>query len=141
MRTQAEILERIEEIRKTDFWGFEASDLIDHLDYKNAKPFLKEGVKDSEWDADKQEDVKKVMINYMEFAWKKANDFRGISTSGSLSHFRAWLWIDGSDEALKIMPGGDYTFYGKNELCKICNYLGLDSKKWDDGVRLNEEPD
>ena len=140
MRTQEEILRRVKKIEKRDLLRFETNDLLGYLEHESVKPFLKKEARDKPWKPEKQKDVKKIMIEYMGFAWEKANNCRGISSSRSMSHYRAWLWIDGSPEALKIIPAADYEHYGKNELCKICNYLKLDSKQWDDGVRCNTEP-
>jgi len=51
MRTQVEILNRIREVEKDhlDFLGTQRSDLIDHLDYENAKSFLKDNVTIGQW--------------------------------------------------------------------------------------------
>ena len=83
MRTQEEILARINEIKGKDFFGFETSDLIGFLNYENAKPFLKEGVKKSAWKIEKRT-PKEIMIDYMPFAWEKANNKRGISASRNM---------------------------------------------------------
>ena len=55
----------------------------------------------------------------------------------SLSHYTAWLWLDGADELASSLD--QYEFYGKPHLCAVCKYLGLDADKWDDGVRANKE--
>ncbi len=61
----------------------------------------------------------------------------GLSANRSMSHYRAWLWIEGewSDEDIAALE--DYEDYGKPKLIKICNYLGIDHSKLDDGVRTN----
>ncbi len=142
MKTQQEIADRIAERRERDILGFETGELIPFLDYSHARPFLKEGVTEPEW-AESQttltvESVRQQMVDYMEFAWSKANNFRGISASRSLQHYQAWLWLLGEEALASDLE--DYEFYGKDELVKICIFLGVDSDKWDDGVRANEEP-
>ncbi len=136
MRTQKEILSRIKAIQdnNSDLFGTELNDLICALEFENAKPFLKKGTKDKDWQ--QTADVKKEMIEYMSFAWEKANDKRGLSAMRSLAHYKAWLFLDGDDE---IWPTLDkYEHYGKEHLITICGYLGLDPNLWDDGVRENE---
>lgn len=137
-RTQNEILVRIEEIKKDDFFGFETSDLIEYLSFENAKQYLKDNVTKEQYNEDRQSIVPKVqMIDYMPFAWEKANNFRGLSASRSMSHYRAWLWLDGDNELWKTLE--DYQYYGKDKLVEICKYLGIDASQWDDGIRKNSE--
>jgi len=74
---------------------------------------------------------------YMEFAWDKANNRRGISAMRSLAHMSAWLWIDGKDElALSI---NEYNYYGKPQLVEICEVYGIDWKALDDGEWVTDE--
>lgn len=137
MRTQEEIVQRIKDIEDDDLFGFQTGDLIEYLDYEYAKPFLKDEITEEKWKSIRKlaETPKEQMINYMEFAWQKANDKRGLSAGRTMEHYTAWLWLDGDDE---IWPTLDkYEFYGKLHLIRICHYLGLDPTKWDDGVREN----
>lgn len=133
-RTQDEILNRILEVQDKDVLGFQRVDLIVYLDFDHAKQFLKEDAKKEEW---KQEvrSPKEKMIDYMPFAWEKANNCRGISAARSISHYQAWLWLDGNEELAEKIE--DYEFYGKPQLVMICEYLGLDHSRWDDGIRTN----
>ena len=73
------------------------------------------------------------MLEYMPFAWKKANDGRGLSAARSMSHFAAWTWLAGDD----LGDLTEYEFYGKDNLVRICEHYGWDPKKWDDGRRVN----
>lgn len=138
-RTQEEIVNRIESRKKNDMFGFEWQEYLSYLDYEHAKPYLKDGLTEQEW----QEHLstvahpKTVMINYMPFAWEKANSCRGISAWRSLSHYQAWLWLDGDEELWPTLD--DYQYYGKPQLVEICEYLGIDSSEWDDDVRVNSE--
>lgn len=134
MRTQNEILARIDKVKEDDFFGFQRNDLIDFLDFENAKPFLKDGVTDDKWKVESRT-PRDVMIEYMPFAWEKANDKRGLSSARTIEHYKTWLWLDGNEDlSLKIE---NYQYYGKPQLIMICEYLGLDYKQWDDGVRQN----
>lgn len=52
MRTDEEIIARIAEVDKRDFFGFETSDLVVRLPFEKAKPFLKDDAKAEEWKVD-----------------------------------------------------------------------------------------
>lgn len=128
-RTQEEILKKIQEVESSDFFGVMSSDLIDYLDFDNAKKFLKDGVTKEEWDAIEKKTPKERMIDYMDFAWDKANDERGLSAARSMQHYEIWLWLDGDEELHKTLEF--YTNYGKPQLMEICKYLGLDSSNYE----------
>lgn len=136
MRTQQEIVEKINSLSDYIF-DFERQDLLVRLDYENAKPFLKPETTQEIWDKARSKilPVREQMIDYMPFAWEKANDKRGISAYRSICHYSAWLWLEGNDSLSEEI--GDYEFYGKPQLIKICEYLGLDPNQWDDGIREN----
>ncbi len=139
MRTQEEIVARIKAREANDVFGFEVSEYVDYLDFEHAHPYLKEGVTEDEWEGPRSlTEVKDAMKDYMEFAWGKANGCRGISASRSISHYVAWMWLDGQTEIADTLED-DYEFYGKPQLVQICEYLGIDHKQWDDGRRSNEE--
>lgn len=138
-RTQNEIVARIEQRKAADPFGFEWPFYVGALDWAHAKPYLKEGAKESGWKRQDDAEVRAEAIDYMEFAWDKANGCRGLSAGRSLSHYIAWLWLLGDDELWPTLT--DYQYYGKDELRSICEYLDLDADRWDDGVRVNSEPD
>lgn len=135
MRTQTEILERIERLSIGDLFGFETSDLIASLPYEQAKPYLNADVRPEQWmpDSLERDDIIQRMKGYMPFAWEKANNCRGISAARSLAHFMSWLWLAGDDLGDLL----DYQWYGKDQLRKICEHYGWDADQWDDGVRTN----
>lgn len=137
MRTDQEILARIEEVESDDWLGFEQGDLIAALSFEAAKPFLKPEAEASEWKpaSDPLEDLRE----YMAFAWDKANNNRGISAGRSLSHIRAWLWLAGEDEFLSRVDLMEYSHYGKPQLRAICEHLGIDWTQHDDGRWTNDE--
>lgn len=129
MRTQQEIVDRIEAVKNEDFFGAETGDLLNALDFEHAKPYLKPGVTPEQWvDAASQtaEKVIEDMRNYMGFAWGKALDQRGLSASRSISHFRAWLWLLEDEELLAFINGDNYAQYGKPILRAICEKYGFD---------------
>jgi hypothetical protein len=135
MKTQEEILQRIEEVKENDFFGHQRHDLVSYLEFENAKPFLKEGVTVEQWQVETKTPKEK-MTDYMEFAWNKANDKRGLSAARSMDHYTSWLWLDGDEELYKTLS--DYEYYGKPQLIEICKYLGIEHTQYDDGVREND---
>lgn len=137
MRTQEEILARIEEVASRDWLGTQRESLIGVLTFANAKQFLKPEVTNDQWELNNDDAVRKEAIEYMEFAWDKANNCRGISAGRSLDHYTAWLWLLGDDDLWPTLE--DYEHYGKPQLRKICEYFGLDADQWDDDIRVNSE--
>lgn len=143
MRSQAEIIQRIQDAKKRDLLGFEWQEYFRAATKETAETFrgivFKADANLSDWEQEfkTDKDIRDCCIKYMDFAWEKANGFRGISASRSMAHYRAWLWLLGEDDFEDIM---DYEYYGKEHLRRICRFLGLDPDKWDDGVRLNMEP-
>lgn len=135
VRTNDEILVRIQERKSIDFFGFELEDLVIRLPFSLAKEFLKEDAKEEDWEQSPRgyEFLKQEAINYLQFSWDKANDQRGISAARSMHHFMAWLWLMGDD----LGELTEYQYYGKDQLVKICEHLGVDPSNYDDGVREN----
>ena len=138
MRTQEEILKRMEARKKIDLFSWEVNEYLYYLDYENAKPYLKKDVTKESWGERKEKKPAEKIKEYMDFAWEKANDCRGISAGRSLMHMVAWLWLDGQDKFLKKWNDlRDYEYYGKPQLVAICELYGIDWKQYDDGVRTN----
>ncbi len=140
---QKEIKARVEKRKDEDFLGFEWHEYLCYLKPADLRTHLKKGVTDEELNGiakslDRKELLEE-MKNYMPFAWDKANSFRGISASRSISHYAAWTWLIG-DVELSDSLEGLYEYYGKPCLVKICEHYDWDYSQWDDGVRLNEEP-
>lgn len=137
-RTGDEVLARINARKDGDVFGFEWPIYLEVLTFEQARPFLKADATGADWPAPKGlAQIREDAIKYMEFAWEKANNCRGISANRSISHYQAWLWLLGEDWGDKLMD--NYEFYGKPQLERVCQFFGLDSKKWDDGIRSNTE--
>lgn len=141
-RSPEEIVARCKSIERDDFFGFQRAELIAFLPFGAAREFLRPDVTAEQWKdhVPTVEKVTAVMLDYMPFAWKKANDRRGISASRSVEHMKAWLWLL-DEEALAEDLGRIYEFYGKPCLQVICDCFGWDWKQWDDGAWTNEESD
>jgi hypothetical protein len=137
MRTDDEIVARIDALRPTDFLGFDTQDLIVVLPFERAKKYLKPDAPADQWHPEPRdrESVLRKMRDYMPFAWEKANDCRGISASRSMSHYASWVWLLGDD----LGDLTDYEHYGKDNLVRICEKYGWDHKQWDDSRRVNSD--
>lgn len=147
MRSDEEIVQRLREVASNgrDWMGVEQGDLVMRLPFEAAKPFLKETATAESWGKAKPRDetgIKAEMLDYMPFAWDKANNRRGLSADRSISHMNAWLWLMGWDAAAKQMEDDDlYNCYGKPQLRAICEAFGWDWKQWDDGKWTSMEAD
>ncbi len=142
VRTLNEIYAKLQELewnKDDDFFGFKKSDLVTYLLFEQAKPYLKEKVTTDQWTPSKleRESIILEMLDYMEFAWGKANNCRGISSGRSIEHYEIWLWLLKDDlcEELEDM----YQYYGKPCLRVICEKYDWDWRKWDDGEWRNFE--
>lgn len=125
MRTPQEILDRIQEVGPSDFMGIIRNDLVDFLEFKHARQFLKETAIEKEWSEHYKkptvENVKCAMRNYLDFAFKKAEDERGISAARSMDHYSAWIWLLGEEERFGNLQ--DYDRYGMPHLNNIKDFL------------------
>lgn len=127
MRTQEEILKRFDEA--DDMFGTQQSDLVEYMTFENAKPHLKEEyVLEVESGAEKWEqrtDPKAEILDYLPFAYEKAEDERGLSAARSLLHFKSWIWLDDEEFYNKVLPIMDnYTNYGMPALNMISDHYG-----------------
>ncbi len=145
VRTPEELIRKIQEIcKEEDFLGVERGEYISVLDYQNAKPFLNKSVTEDVWNIQKQEytveNILFTMQDYMDFAWGKANNCRGISANRSIKHYIAWIWLTGEDDFHKTICDeykNNYQHYGKEILIMICDHYRWDWKQYDNGERIN----
>jgi hypothetical protein len=123
MRTDAEIVAQIKARTAKDVFGIETGDLLGVLPFSSAQEFLKPGVTTDEFGSPSErtrEAVLKAMHEYMDFAWGKALDHRGISAGRSVFHFRALVWLLG-DEDYGAIEWDDFAQYGAPVLKAICD--------------------
>ena len=136
MKTVVEIKDRIKKGFKNDFFGFGISDLVEALPFEDAKEYLNEDflskqTAEAEWEVRRlksNEDVKKAMVDYLPFAWEKANNERGLSADRSIQHFIAWAWLYDEEfqRNIETMYDTNYAPYGKPILKYISEKLGYD---------------
>lgn len=144
-RSQQDILNRIANIEQSDFFGFGRSDLLEFLDFEHAKQFLVEEATSEVWeDARAKGDsiynlAKAKIVDYMSFAWDKANSCRGLSAGRSIAHMQEWAWLMGDEKLIALVNDTEYEFYGKPTLVAICEYLQIDWKQYDNNRWRNSE--
>lgn len=144
--TQDEIVARIKERESEDILGFEWQEYVVYLDYAHARPWLKPETTAETWGVDRSEHTRDAvlatMLDYMPFAWEKANGCRGISSNRSVMHFIAWTWLAGDAEFCARLIDSfetDYHHYGKPQLELVCRHYGWDFAQWDNGRRQDYE--
>lgn len=130
LRSQEEIAAKAKELQKTDMFGFGAGVLLEHLGFKYAKEFLKEGTTEEEWVdcgiVDTIEEAAQDFLDYMNFAWGKAQDERGLSANRSVMKLGSWLWLMGRDDLSEIIQDEDkYAPYGAPALIEVCEKMGI----------------
>jgi len=127
MRTQEEIMVRFE--KADDLFGTQKIDLIDYMTFKNAKPYLQEEyvakVESGEEKWEIKTDPKKEILEYLDFAYDKAEGERCLSAGRSMLHFRTWIWLEDDkfyNEVINLID--NYTNYGIPALNKISKHYG-----------------
>lgn len=125
-RTQKEILKRFKEV--DDLFSTQKQDLVHFMTFATAKPFLRpENVKEIEKDVPNKWKIntnpKKTILNYLSFAYDKAENQRGLSTARSMLHFKTWIWMDDPEFYEEIEHSIEhYTNYGNPVLDKIAKH-------------------
>lgn len=144
MKTQLEIVARIQERYLEDFLLCETKVYLEYIDFERAKPILAEispDITGEGWQVRDQAHILKDMEEYMSYAWQKANDRRGIGITKCINHYAAWIWLLGDSafaEEVDRELNENYRFYGKEILILICNKYGWDYSQYDDGIRTND---
>jgi len=127
IRTQKEIEDKYLQ-EKDEIFSF-ATDLLYYLSWDTVKKYIKEEyVKEVESGEKKWEQLTNPIgeiVNYIPFAWDKANNCRGLSAQRSINHFMNWFWLIDKDFYIKLKNSYDnaYCYYGKPQLVSICNHL------------------
>lgn len=131
MKTQDEIVARIKakEAAKSSMFGFDLEVLIYALDFEHAKPWLKPEAKETDWAPSTERDeagIKKAALDYMEFAWGKAQDHRGLSAGRSIDKMTEYAWLLGHDDLVARLERDEvpYAQYGCPILKVISEAIG-----------------
>ncbi len=150
VRPDKDILDRIVSLGEdpsADMFGVERSRLLESLPWETAKGFLGQDSTHTEegWEVERTRTRKSVIAQirgYLEFAWGKANQCRGLSAQRSMSHFKGLIWLMGSElDGLYEWIGTEehYSFYGKPALVRVSDLVGFDWKRADNDEWRNGE--
>lgn len=136
MRSQDEIVAHIK--ANSGFMDFTCGALLEYLDFERAREFLDGDTTAEKWEQKSagREAILDAMRDYMEFAWGKVEDHRGISAKRSVDKMRAWTWLLGDEETLKAFDAADYKNYGAPKLAVICKAYGFPIPEGSDIQRM-----
>ena len=136
MKSSVEIKNKFKEGFDNDVFGFGTGDILDALTFDEVKEYLKQEYVEKEtaadeWEANRlktDDDVKAKMLDYLPFAWDKAEGQRGLSADRSIRHFAAWAWLIDDDfyNEIEYMYEHNYAPYGEPILAYISNKLGYE---------------
>ena len=132
-------------VKKEDFLGT-SIDVIEFMQFEEVKErnLLKEDhirkIEQGEelWEPAvyNEKNIIQKIKDYLPFAWEKANDCRGISSTRSIIHFRNWFYMLGNkytDKLVKEM--NEISYYGKPWLyiiSELVNETIYDDELWGD---------
>lgn len=116
-----------------DMFGFAKEVYLEHMAWDEAKQhYNDEYVKSVEDGAEPNTQVTDVMeaaqdfLDYMVFAWMKAEDERGISASRSIVKLSAWLKVLGRNDLSELIESeGLYNPYGAPALIAVCKEMEI----------------
>lgn len=140
-RTTEEILTRMRALADDggDFFGAIRSHLVEALPFETAKQFLKPEVSAEEWEklTGEFDSPKAEALSYLPFAASKIVGERGLSAARNIDHMRGLVWLHAGDAALQELEDTDYGWYGRGQMAKAAELLGL-SEEWA-GILAAEE--
>lgn len=134
-KSEEQILAKLKEVKGGDMFGFKVEVLLQFLPAKIVQELF--GFKNPEedmkkWEEEDREDlteenVMKLFREYMEFAWGKAADHRGLSAGRSVEKLTMYAWIMGADELVKDIEDEriEYAQYGCPILAAIATKFSL----------------
>ena len=133
IRTPEEIVARIEEVKGDDFLGFRRQVLVMALPYDVAAEsnLVREGVTKEQWDESTvhgEEATTKEALEYLEFAFGKADDHRGISANRSVEKMGEYAWLLCRDDVVTAMENAEYAQYGVPVLVQFAEHLSDESR-------------
>lgn len=111
-----------------DLFGFTLDILAEYLAAPELQRFVKSGTDLSKHEPTPQtwDGIVGAMREYMEFAWDKARNHRGLSAGRSVLKMQAWLWLLGDSENLEFADKeSNYPQYGAPVLRRICEAYGF----------------
>jgi len=134
-RAQDEIVARIAAVANDDWMGNRQDVLLRALDFGNARPYLKDGVTEEQWNTGgKYADIDADAREYYHFALGKMRDHRGLSAVRSVEKLTEFAWLLGRDDVVAAMKDADYANYGAPKVHAFATGFGL---AWPDEAELN----
>jgi hypothetical protein len=124
MRSAEEIVKYIE--KNKDPFGVVLDELVPFLPYEHAKSYLNEGVTCAHWERDNcytKEGVLRDAEEYMEFAWEKAGNHKGLSARRSLIKMLAWMFLLERDDIVEAMDQAGFVNFGAPMLAAVCEAM------------------
>lgn len=134
LRTQEEIVAKLDDDTQEKFMDFTPDVLVPALKWDYAKKYLVPEyilkVEKGEEKFEYNSDIKSIVqdfLDYMVFAWGKAEGQRGLSASRSINKLSAWLWLLNREDLVNIIEDDNlYNPYGAPALIEVCNKLGIE---------------
>lgn len=113
-------------MKEADYFGFQLEVLAEYLTFETARPFLKEGVVEADWEHREptEANLREGAAKYAAFAWTKVADHRGLSAGRNIEKMKTFLWLLGK-EAEVDLNSIPYPQYGAPQLAALCAALGL----------------
>lgn len=133
MKDSKQLSEAYRIVFEDDFFGFYGEVIVPRLKYDDAKEWLQDDVTESDFREMVEEYPKtkdaiiEELRDYMDFAWGKCEDERGISAGRSINKIAAWLMILDDDLWQELHKGDDFYPYGAPLLAKVCDKYGFDA--------------
>lgn len=132
MKTVEEIREHCAKDDDQDMFGFGKQVFQEYL-----PECYKEGHEDKVRELN-QEEIQKELIDYLDFAFGKAIDHRGLSAMRSVIKLSNWAWILGRQELYDFARAdGNYSCYGVPILKRFAQAFDVpipeEIVKWEDG--------
>lgn len=118
-----------EQQKADDMFGFMLTVLLEYLPFGLAHPYLKPEASMLDWNAKvtpfTEEQVTADALKYMDFAWGKVLDHRGLSAGRSVQKLRMYCYLLGEDDLTVLcVDESKYPMYGAPILHAICTTLG-----------------
>lgn len=132
-RTVSEIQDRMRDAQAS-FLDFSSEVYPKFLSVEDSREFFKEEYFDKVASGELEippipslEEAAQDFLDYMNFAWGKAEDERGISATRSVQKLGAYLWLFGRDDLRRLIDDDElYNPYGAPALIAVCEEMDID---------------
>lgn len=133
LRSYEEILQRFKDKDDEDFFGNKREVLSNYIKFDDILPFVRQDYleefkskKDVYAFVDTIEECTQDFLDYMNFAWGKAVNERGLSASRSIAKLSVWLWLVSRDDLSTLIESDNlYNPYGAPALVAVCEKLNI----------------